>query len=364
MLFFYYLCSMITDKLTSEQVNGVRTLLDVAHNIVILTHMSPDGDAMGSSHGLMHWLRAQGKECHVITPNSAPDFLMWLPAANETLCYDQNAAAATEMIARADLLICTDFNEPKRIGILGDKLLESQAPKIVIDHHLIPASASTDYAAVLMSYPDSPSASELVYRLIAQLGGTLNLDAATCLYTGMMTDTGNFSFNSNYPEMYEIVGNLVALGVDKDAVYDHIFNCWSAERIKLVGYCLYRKMRIFPERHVALIYLSGKELYRFYFKSGDAEGIVNMPLQIKDVYYSVFMREDKVADHELALSGGSKTKIKISMRSQGDRPVNIFCHEVFNGGGHKNASGGEYYGSLPDAVKLFLDNYEKYLLKN
>ena len=164
--------------------------------------------------------------------------------------------------------------------------------------------------------------------------------------------------------MYEIVGQLVSLGVDKDAVYNHIFNSWSADRIKLVGYCLYHKMRLFPEHHTALIYLSGRELYKFNFKSGDAEGIVNMPLQIKDVYYSVFMREDKVQEHEKTFAGGSKTKIKISMRSQGDRPVSIFCHDIYNGGGHKNASGGEYYGPLPEAVKLFLDNYEKYFSKD
>ena len=130
--------------------------------------------------------------------------------------------------------------------------------------------------------------------------------------------------------------------------------------MRLMGFCLYRKMRIFPECHVALIYLSRGELYRFNFQPGDAEGLVNLPLQIKNVYYSCFMREDKVNPTEVHLAGGSKTKIKISMRSQGDRPVNTFCHDIYNGGGHKNASGGEYYGPLQDAVQLFLDNYQTY----
>jgi phosphoesterase RecJ-like protein len=176
----------------------------------------------------------------------------------------------------------------------------------------------------------------------------------------MMTDTGNFSFNSNYPEMYQIVGDLVALGVNKDAIYNRVFNAYSADRMRLMGYCLYQKMKIFPEHHTALIYLSKKELYRFNFRSGDAEGIVNLPLQIKDIHYSCFMREDKVNPTEESLAGGSKTKIKISLRSQGDRPVNVFAKDIFNGGGHANASGGEYYGPLTEAVQQFLENYQKY----
>ena len=175
-----------------------------------------------------------------------------------------------------------------------------------------------------------------------------------------MTDTGNFSFNSNHPEMYQIVGDLVAAGVNKDAIYNRVFNAYSADRMRLMGYCLYQKMKVFPEHHTALIYLSRKELYRFNFQSGDAEGIVNLPLQIKDVYYSVFMREDKVNPSEQTLSGGSKTKIKISLRSQGDRPVNVFAKDIFGGGGHANASGGEYYGPLPEAVQRFMDNYKDY----
>lgn len=186
---------------------------------------------------------------------------------------------------------------------------------------------------------------------------------ATCIYTGMMTDTGNFSFNSNYPEMYQIVGELVSFGVNKDEIYNRVFNAYSADRMRLMGYCLYQKMRIFPECHTALIYLSRKELYRFNFQSGDAEGIVNLPLQIKDIHYSCFMREDKVNPTEVALAGGSKTKIKISLRSQGDRPVNVFAKDIFGGGGHANASGGEYYGPLIEAVQLFIDNYPQYFAK-
>lgn len=321
--------------------------------------MSPDGDAMGSSLGMMHYLRGLGKKATVVVPNSFPSFLAWMPGAQEVIVYEAHTKEANEVLEKAELAVCTDFNEPKRIGVVGDKLMTLTCPKLLIDHHLHPA----DFADVTISYFDSPSASELVYRLIRQLNGQITKDVATCLYTGMMTDTGNFSFNSNHPEMYEIVGELVSLGVDKDAVYNAVFNSYSADRMRLMGYCLYQKMRIFPEYHTALIYLSRKELYKFNFQSGDAEGIVNLPLQIKDVYYSCFMREDKVNPSEVSLAHGSKTKIKISLRSQGDRPVNVFAHEIFGGGGHANASGGEYYGGIAEAVQRFLDNYPKYFKK-
>jgi phosphoesterase RecJ-like protein len=175
-----------------------------------------------------------------------------------------------------------------------------------------------------------------------------------------MTDTGNFSYNSNRPQIYSIISQLVAAGANKDEIYNAVFNQYSVDRMKMVGYCLYQKMRVFPEHHTALIYLSRTELYRFNFQKGDAEGIVNMPLQSKDIHYSVFMREDKATPDEMEKNGGISTKIKLSFRSQGDRPVNVFASEVFNGGGHANASGGEFYGPLQDAVQLFLENYERY----
>jgi len=353
-----------------------QAVLANARKVVVLTHMSPDGDAMGSSLAMGHWLRVE-RQVTVIVPNAFPDFLAWMPGASDVVVYENDCQKADALLEAADTVVCTDFNEPKRIGALGTKFLDVLAAKgesmnvLMIDHHLTVAERTlqdSDHIVKIID-PSCPSASELVYRVVQDRCADRiqtaaltkqSLDFATCVYTGMMTDTGNFSFNSNHPEMYNIIGQLVAVGVDKDAVYDHIFNAWSASRIRLVGYCLYQKMRLFQEHNASLITLNGKELYRFHFKSGDAEGIVNMPLQISDVYYSCFMREDKVTEIEKAFANGSKTKIKISMRSQGDRPVNVFCREVFNGGGHKNASGGEYYGSLEDAVKLFLDNYPKY----
>lgn len=358
----------LSQIIAPELVTAAKERLDVCTNVVIVTHMSPDGDAMGSSLAMRHYLEDQGKHVTVVVPNKFPEFLAWLPKANEDMIYEAQKEAADQVLEAADLVICTDFNEPKRIGSLGDKVQSLACPKIMIDHHLHPS----DLADVVVSYPKSPSTCELVYRLMMDLAAIGNprietlpsrLEIATCIYTGMMTDTGNFSFNSNYAEMYQIVGQLVELGVDKDKIYNAVFNAYSADRMRLMGYCLYNKMRIFPEYHTALIYLSKKELYRFNFQSGDAEGIVNLPLQIKDIHYSCFMREDKVNPTEVELANGSKTKIKISLRSQGDRPVNTFAHDIFGGGGHANASGGEYYGPLPEAVQQFLDNYQKYFNK-
>ena len=340
-------------------MNAISLYIQNATNVVILTHQSPDGDAMGSALAVMHYLHTLNKMAQVIVPNAFPDFLTWMPGAEEVLIYDANPEQAIERLNNADLVICTDFNDPKRIGALGDKLLTMACPKIMIDHHLHPA----DFADFIVSVPEASSTCELVYEVI---GDKLQLNAkeiATCLYTGLMTDTGNFSYNSNRPQIYEMVATLLGTGINKDDIYNAVFNQYSVDRMKLVGYCLYKKMRVFPECHAALITLGRKELYKFNFQKGDAEGIVNMPMQSKDIHYSVFMREDKATPDEMAKNGGIKTKIKISFRSQGDRPVNVFAKEIFNGGGHANAAGGEYYGPLSEAVQRFLDNYQQYLTK-
>ena len=335
---------------------NLHSVISSAQHVVLLTHQSPDGDAMGSSLAMYHYIKLLGKDAQVIVPNAFPDFLAWMPGADTVLLYDAQMAEANSSLEEADLVICTDFNAPSRIGALGDKMLTLACPKLMIDHHLHP----TDFADFIVSEPEASSTCELVYEVLTTLQAKLSTDIATCLYTGLMTDTGNFSYNSNRPQIYSIISHLVAAGANKDEIYNAVFNQYSVERMKMVGYCLYQKMRVFPEHHTALIYLSRKELYRFNFQKGDAEGIVNMPLQSKDIHYSVFMREDKATPDEMEKNGGISTKIKLSFRSQGDRPVNIFASEVFNGGGHANAAGGEFYGPLQDAVQLFLDNYERY----
>lgn len=346
--------------------------IDTAHHIVIFTHMAPDGDAMGSSLALYHWLNDQSPvdnlhSVTVIVPNAFPAFFNWMPGAGSVRIYEKEAGACDALIAQADLFICTDFNDPKRIGPMGEKMLANPCPKILIDHHLNPV----DFADEVHSHPEACSSCEIVYKLLfgkerinepeAQYtcvpSAQLTEAIASCLYTGLMTDTGNFSFNSTKCELYEIIADLVRAGAKKDEIYNAVFNQYSADRVRLTGYALYRKMRIYPDYHLALITLSADELERYHYQVGDTEGLVNMPLQISDVYYSVFMREER------AKPGTPKNRIRLSFRSQGDRPVNIWAHEVFHGGGHANASGGELFGSLGQAVRIFEQSFPKYLPK-
>ena len=366
-----------------SEFEEIYRLVDEATKVVITTHMSPDGDAMGSALAMYHWLRARRPDMQsltVVLPTAAPDFLMWLPDADKCLVHDRQREEAEQRVAEADLIICTDFNDPKRVGALAPALLNATCKKVLIDHHLHPS----DFADVIVSVPEAPATCQLVYELITAEEQTPSLFGApasdaqrgdfregrggssipTCIYTGLMTDTGNFSYNSRNPELYRIVARLIEWGVDKDAIYNNVFNQYSVDRIRLVGYCLNQKMRVFPEYHMALIYLNRKELYKYNFRSGDAEGIVNMPLQSKDIYYSCFMREDKTTPEEQAAHNGCKTKIKISLRSQGDRPVNILAAELFGGGGHANASGGEYYGPLASAVHRYLSDYTRFFKKD
>lgn len=338
----------------------MKELIEKAKHIVIFTHVAPDGDAMGSSLALWHWIKelpvtGDGlRDVTVIVPNAFPAFFNWMPGAEQILIYEKQAAQCDPLIAKAELFICTDFNDPKRIGPMGEKMLANPCPKILIDHHLNPM----DFADEVHSHPEASSSCEIVYKELRNEGvNELTTEIATCIYTGLMTDTGNFSYNSSAPEIYEIIADLIRAGVQKDEIYNAVFNQYSTDRMRLTGYALYRKMRIFPEYHLALITLSADELDQYHYQPGDCEGLVNMPLQIADVHYSVFMREER------AKPGTPKSRIRISFRSQGNRPVNIWANEVFHGGGHANASGGELFGSLNYAVKLFEESYKKYIKK-
>ena len=328
----------------------MKELIEKAKHIVIFTHMAPDGDAMGSSLALKHWI---GEKATVIVPNAFPAFFNWMPGSAQILIYEKEAQRCDALIAAADLFICTDFNDPKRIGPMGEKMLANPCPKILIDHHLNP----TDFADEVHSHPEASSSCEIVYQLINDANGDapLNDAIATCIYTGLMTDTGNFSYNSTRAELYDIIAALLRAGVQKDGIYNAVFNQYSTDRVRLTGYALYRKMRIYPEAHLALITLTADELDRYHYQQGDTEGLVNMPLQIADVFYSVYMREERPKP------GTPKPRIRISFRSQGDRPVNIWASEIFHGGGHANASGGELFGTIDQAVALFEQTYKKYI---
>lgn len=329
---------MISKIIGEDLVHKTKIEIENADNIVIITHVGPDGDAMGASLGLWHFLMTLEKTPQVIVPTPFPNFLAWMPGANKTLVYKFDKEKADEHIQKADLIFLLDFNAASRMDKMADAVLASKARKVMIDHHLQPENI----ANIIISYPEISSTSELIFRLICRMGhfSDINLGCAECIYTGMMTDTGGFTYNSNHEEIYSIIYELIKLGVDKDDIYRRVYNTFSADRMRLMGYCLYKKMKIYPEYQAALITLTQRELHEFNYDNGDAEGFVNIPLSIEGINFTVFMREDP-------------DKIKVSLRSQGSFPTNKFAAEIFGGGGHLNASGGESFTSLDEAVRKF-----------
>ena len=329
---------MISKIIGEDLVHRTKIEIENADNIVIITHVGPDGDAMGASLGLWHFLMTLEKTPQVIVPTPFPNFLAWMPGANKTLVYKFDKEKADEHIQKADLIFLLDFNAASRMDKMADAVLASKARKVMIDHHLQPENI----ANIIISYPEISSTSELIFRLICRMGhfSDINLGCAECIYTGMMTDTGGFTYNSNHEEIYSIIYELIKLGVDKDDIYRRVYNTFSADRMRLMGYCLYKKMKIYPEYQAALITLTQRELHEFKYDNGDAEGFVNIPLSIEGINFTVFMREDP-------------DKIKVSLRSQGSFPTNKFAAEIFGGGGHLNASGGESFTSLDEAVRKF-----------
>lgn len=337
---------MLTKVLDQSKIDHLAKWFSKAEKIVIVSHVSPDGDAIGSSLGLAHYLEVQGKDVHVIVPNAFPDFLRWMPGSKEVLFYDRYKDFADKLIAEADVICCLDFNAINRIDAMGEAVLASPARKALIDHHLAPE----DFCRIIISHPEISSTSELIFRLICMLGGVddISKKCAECIYTGMMTDTGGFTFNSNSREIYFIISELLSKGIDKDAIYRKVFNTYSESRLRLMGYVL-SHMWVYRDAHSALISLTEKEQSRFNYIRGDSEGFVNIPLSIRNVIFSCFLREDT-----------EKPMIKISLRSVGTFPCNQFAAEFFNGGGHLNASGGEFYGTMEEARKIFEEGLEKY----
>ena len=331
---------MLSKIISQANVDHVERWFERAEKIVIVSHVSPDGDAIGSSLGLYHFLTVHEKSVHVIVPNAFPDFLKWMPGAKEIIQYNRYREFADKLLMEADVVCVLDLNALSRLDDMQGAVTNSPARKILVDHHLYPE----DFCRITISHPHISSTSELVFRLICQLGNfsDINKEAAECIYTGMMTDTGAFTYNSNDREIYLIIGELLSKGIDKDWIYRQVYNNCSEARLRLKGYVLCEKMQIFPEFHAALITLSRKEQNKFHYMKGDTEGLVNIPLSVKGVCFSVFLREDT-----------EKDMVKVSLRSVGAFPCNKVASEFFNGGGHLNASGGEFFGPLEDAIVLF-----------
>ena len=330
---------MNIDIIPQDQLARLSQLISDAETILITCHKSPDGDAIGSSLGWAEYLRSLGKDPVVIVPDQYPDFLLWLPNTEKIVRYDKHRAKCDMLFKIADLVFCLDYNTPSRVEDMEQALVTSPANRVLIDHHPNP-----DVATVLtISHPEASSTSELVFRIVWQLGGfqQMTKQFAAPVYCGMMTDTGGFTFGSSNPEIYFIISELLTKHIDKDRIYRNVYHNYSEDRIRLMGYVMYEKLVYMPEYHAAYYTLTKEEQQRFHFIKGDAEGLVNIPQQIKGLKLSVSLSEDT-----------EKPKLVwVSLRSVDDFPCNQMAEAFFNGGGHLNASGGRINGTMDEAVE-------------
>ena len=314
-------------------------LQDKKQLITIVVHANPDGDAIGSALGLYAWMTEQCfSRVYVVAPNPYASFLHWMPGNDQVIVAEEEKDKALRLISTARLLICLDFNGMGRTAGLEEHMRASEASKIMIDHHPDPEN---DFD-LMISDTKVSSTAELLYECLAGLSDqeAISLTVAQCLYAGIVTDTGSFSYGCNNPRTYEIVARLIEKGVDGANIQRLIYSTYSEDRMRLLGFCLSEKLKVIPEANTAYISLSDSELLRFNHKEGDTEGIVNYGLSIENIKLAALFTEKE--DH-----------VKISLRSTGDLDANMLARNHFNGGGHKNAAGGKSFASLEDTLADF-----------
>ncbi|PKV50097.1 phosphoesterase RecJ-like protein [Aquimarina sp. MAR_2010_214] len=336
--------------MNTNETNKIRRLLSTSKNIVIVTHKNPDGDAIGSSLALYHYLISFGHDVTVITPNDYPLFLKWIPGEDTILKYDNATKNALSKIEKADLIFTLDFNHFSRSGDMENVLAKTKATFIMIDHHQQP----DDYAEVTYSDPSMSSTCQMIYHFIEKLNDLdkITSEAATCIYVGIMTDTGSFRYRSTTSTTHKVLADLIDRGADNTRIHENIYDTNTLSKIQLKGIAL-NNLRVLPEYKTAFITLSQKELDQHSFKKGDTEGFVNFGLSIKGIKFAAIFIENK-----------GEEIIKISLRSKGDFSVNEFSRNHFEGGGHNNAAGGRSNLSLSDTVEKFisiLPTYKKVL---
>ena len=321
----------------------LKNLLSVKQNVVITTHVNPDGDAIGSSVALLNFLIKMGHDVSVIVPNDYPDFLKWMKNDELIINYSNSKNESQEKIKNASLIFCLDFNNLNRINELGDYISDSKAKKVLIDHHLDPI----DFYDFKIHDVKASATAELVYNFLIELdSNAVDKDISEALYTGILTDTGSFKFSMS-PKVHKIVSDLMIRGVDIGFINNKIYDSNSLDKLKLIGYALSEKLEVISNGNAAYIVLSRKDLKDHNFKKGDTEGLVNYALSISNVNMAVLIIE-------------TKERIKFSFRSIGQFSVNEFAKKYFNGGGHKNAAGGSLEDKLSVALEKFLKDISKY----
>ena len=336
-----------------ENAEKLRSLLsDESKNIIITTHRSPDGDAMGSSLAVYNLLVQLNHNVNVIVPNNYPKFLKWLPSDDKVLIYEENKNYSDDLVNKADIIFLLDFGNIYRIQPFSDTIKASNANKVLIDHHEDP---DNDIADIVFSYPTSCATSEVVYEIIDSMNfnNYINKHIAECLYVGIMTDTGSFKYPSTTSRTHQIISKLIDAGAENSKIHDFIYDSLSSDRMKLLGYCLNEKLILIEENNSAIISLNNTELKKFNFKKGDTEGIVNYALAIENIFFAVFIVEKDGV-------------IKLSLRSKGDFEVDKIAKKYFNGGGHNNAAGGISNTTLLETIKkveLITNKYKNEIKK-
>lgn len=324
--------------MNKDIINKIQSLISSPKKIAIITHVNPDGDALGSSLALWGMLKRDGHDVTVITPNEFPSFLAWMPDSKDIVVYNQKHDKADDIIKKADIIFCLDFNDIKRMEKIAETYLKSSAVKFLVDHHISP-SLFTDFT---ISDTNTSSTSELVYDLIIALNKKhlLNKEIAECLYVGIVTDTGSFSYACNYSKTYLIISELFKLGIDGENIHRLVYDTFSENRMRLLGYCLSEKLKVFKEYNTAYISLTNEDLIKFKYNTGDSEGIVNYALSVEGISMAALFIER--GDH-----------IKVSLRSKGDVQVNEIARKYYDGGGHYNAAGGYSYVSMEETLSEF-----------
>lgn len=322
-----------------EDIKGIQELLISPKKIAIIPHRSPDGDAMGSTLGLYHLLKKLGHNPTVIAPNEFPDFLAWLPGSESVLIYEKDKENIAKILREAELVFTLDFNALHRTGEMENVLSKLTVPFIMIDHHQKPDG----YALYTYSDTNFGSTCEMIYNFILFLGHKNQIDKtiASCLYTGIVTDSGSFRFPSTTSMTHRVVAELLDIGVENGDIHNSLFDNNSYHRLQLLGRAL-QNMKVLPEYKTSYIKLTQQELDEFHYVKGDTEGVVNYGLTIRGIIFTAIFIENK-----------EEGIIKISFRSQGNFDVNQFARDYFNGGGHINAAGGKSTLSLDETVKQF-----------
>lgn len=333
---------MNIDRLNEQQLALLTKLIKENERVVVCAHKSPDGDAIGSILAWASFLSQQNKHVVCVVPDQAPDFLTWLPKFQTILRFDKQPEEVKQAFNQADLVCCLDFNETARVEELQPIIESCSAPRLLIDHHVSPNIPST----LAISCPDACSTCEIVFSLIWQLGGYNNLthDMAVCLYCGMMTDTGGFTFASTRPQIFYIISLLLEKGINKDLIYNRVFHNYSLWALRFRSYILLNKLRVLETLHASYFLVSHNEMKRFHFVKGDLEGLVNIPLVMKGHKLSISLREDTYNHH----------RILISLRSSCDFHCREMAVRFFNGGGHEDAAGGHLDCTLEEAEQIAL----------